>query len=77
MEKLVYPIAKKVVLGVTKVTDTDYKSTTEQFTTGPYNNLYIWTLTTDDYIVAVNRSTNVLMESTNPRDFELFCFICY
>ena len=76
MHKVVFPIAKNKVVGVTKITDNDYKTTVAQFGyTGAYN-INLWALTTDDYIVGVDRNTNTLL-STESTDWEFFCFICY
>lgn len=70
-QKIVYNIAPKMILGCCKVSDDSYKnivSTVDQ------NGLYAWTLTSDNYIVAANRSTGAVATIA---DGEYFCFICY
>lgn len=71
--KVLYPIAKNKVLGATKISDTDYNDYKNYVIPNKApNNLFIWTLTTDDYLVAINRNDNSILE-----DWEYFCFICY
>ena len=76
MHEVVFPIAKNRVVGVTKNTDNDYETTVVQFGQSGAHNLNLWTLTTDDYIVGVDRNTNTLF-STESTEWEFFCFICY
>ena len=76
MHKVVFPIEKNRVVGVTRYTDNEYETTVIQFSQGGAYNLNLWTLTTDDYIVGVDRNTNTLL-STESKDREFFCFICY
>ncbi len=75
-EKVVYPIAKNRVIGVTKISD-DYYERFLELVIEPKNpsaDIYFWTLTYDDYLVAVDRFTG---EKLINGDHELFCFICY
>ena len=68
-----YPIAKKLVIGATKITDNPY-SASSRFT-NEEGDVYPWTLTTDDYVMGFDRSGNLI--GTNLCDFERFLFICY
>ena len=77
MRKLVYPIAKKKVIGVTRMSDDTYEKAVEMINAGnmPEYDLTLWTLTLDDYIIALNRNTNTLI-SVN-KDSDNFLFSCY
>lgn len=82
-KKVIFPIAKKKVIAVTKISDDPYAedlsingnhSILNIISNNSPSDLYLWTLTPDDYIVALNRYTNELL---NINDLEVFCFICY
>lgn len=75
-EKIVYNIAKKKVVAATKIADDDYKTMVNSINNNYTSvDLYLWNLTDDDYIVALDRSTNKLFNAYQDADF--FCFICY
>ena len=84
-EKVVYPIEKKYVFGVTRRTDMSYgglKNAIDKNTdkTTPWVNYYdlaiwIWTLTTDDYLVQADPTTGKITYPVCEGD--RFCFICY
>ena len=62
-----------MVVGATNIADDRYKDIVQSVKVHDNTDLYLWTLTTDDYLVAVNRFTNELY-TTNA---EHFCFICF
>ena len=75
-KKILFPIAKNKVVGVTKITNENFETVKEIIKNiNNYYTMYIWTLTSDDYIVALNRSTN--KDLIPDDDLEFFCFICY
>lgn len=80
-QKVVFPIAKNKVIGVTKVSDDTYDYINNHFNLDYFSghDLYIWTLTADDYIVAVDRKSNTLIpfDKEGITDYEFYCFICY
>ena len=72
-EKVVYPIAKKRVVGATQITNETYNRWKEFLNKGSLYDIYDWTLTIDDYIIAVKSDSQIL----HTEDLDLFCFICY
>ena len=76
-EKVIYPIAKKRVVGATRITDTNYKFLLDGISKRDnwINNLdlALWTLTTNDYIVQGDAYTRKISAGDN----DYFCFICY
>lgn len=76
--KIVYPIAKKRLVGATRICDWDSKAVRDINATGTWANGYDftpWTITTDDYFLAVNAKNGYLVGSDSDADW--FCFICY
>lgn len=76
-QKVVYPIAKKYVIGATRITNASYDKIIEMMSVPQLHtyNLGLWTLTTDDYLVEAKRDGSAL--DTNNDDGEFICFICY
>ena len=76
-EKVVFPIAKNRVVGACKVSDDAFdKLKNDIIANSSPKDLYLWTLTSDDYWVGINRFTNQLLVS-GLFDQEYLCFICY
>lgn len=78
-KKLIYPIAKNRVVGATKISDDNYKTMVDLInlkdaTINSKYDLFLWNLSTDDYIVAVDRFDNDLISGFEK---EYFLFICY
>lgn len=65
-----YPIEKKLVIGATKISDGSYARLAEL---GWLNDIQIWTLTTDDYVVALDKNATFI----DKNDMAPFLFICY
>lgn len=70
---MVYPIAKKKVVGATNISDDNYANIVKYVKVHENTDFYLWTLTTDDYLIAVNRFT-IELYTTNS---EHYCFICF
>lgn len=73
--KVLYPIEKNLVFGVTRRASINYERMVKQIKdkTNP-SDISAWALTADDYLVGINRFTNDLL---GDYDIELFLFICY
>ena len=73
--KVVYPIAKKRVIGATKISDDTYDSAVRFLNEKRQVNLYSWSLTIDDYLIGIDRYTNTLLAPV--ADYDYFLFFCY
>ena len=71
--KIVYPIAKKKVIGVTKVSDVSYEEILGYIKSSVILDVFSWTLSEDHYIVGISSLDNGFINN----DYEFFLFICY
>lgn len=72
-EQVVFPITPKRVVGVTRKTD-QYMGDSIGSLEYRSDNMSLWTLTYDNYIIALDRHS---INSLITNDDEWFCFICY
>ena len=72
-QKVVYPIAKKQVLGATKISDDGYEEILGYIKSSRTLDVFLWTLSNDDYIVGISSFDNGIINN----DYEMFLFICY